>query len=682
MAVSGSISIKQNSQNIANNTSSITVTGTATMSGPSYDYYTRTGTLTIDGKDYSFSATFPENTTKTLFSKTVTVTHNSVGEKTVSASFSIKTGMTGTLPNGVISKSTSKKLTTIPRTSKVSMSSTNFYIGSTITINTNRASSSFTHTAVIKFNGTTVRTQTNIGASYSWNTSELYAKIPNANRGTGTVTLTTYSGNTNIGSSSVNFTANVRNSNPTFSNFDVEDTNATVLALTGDSTKYVKKYSNAKVTITSANKMTTKNSATAKSYNVVAGSASKSLDYSSSSTVTTTINNVNSNTISVYAIDSRNNQTSVTKSLDVIDYTEVLLQSIDVHRENGIGTSVIITANGKYDNVDFGDVTNSIKTIQFRKKQSSSSTWGSWQSIKYLFDIDTTNGTFETKETLSSSSISGFRLGVEYDVQIKVTDELSEDVEEVQVNSGKVLMSAVKDQGVCFGGIYDDDVGGYLQVGESDPINVEDAVKKFNCINVTTVGTDLNDYIETGRYFFNSANKPENIPAGVNGWLEVISSNDNTVKQIWYRYGTANSNDYQTFIRTKMSTTWSNWTDILSGHDSGWQTVTLTSDFKPYNNNTDNTPKYIKVGRMVEVLGEISPNKTFNKESEYTMFTLPSGYRPMYEFQTLCQGTGANKWLLTTSTDGKFKFARYGTTEYAVPSTSVWLTFHVVFLTS
>lgn len=574
MAVSGSISIKQNSQNIANNTSSITVTGTATMSGPSYDYYTRTGTLTIDGKDYSFSATFPENTTKTLFSKTVNVTHNSVGEKTVSASFSIKTGMTGTLPNGVISESTSKKLTTIPRTSKVSMSSTNFYIGSTITINTNRASNSFTHTAVIKFNGTTVRTQTNIGASYSWNTSELYAKIPNANSGTGTVTLTTYSGSTNIGSSSVNFTANVRNSNPTFSNFDVEDTNATVLALTGDSSKYIKRYSNAKVTITSANKMTTKNSATAKSYNVIAGSASKSLNYSSSSTITTTINNVNSNTISVYAIDSRNNQTGVTKSLSIINYTEVVLQSIDVHRENGVGTNVIVTANGKYNNVNFGKVTNSIKAIQFRKKKSSLSTWDSWQSIMYLFDIDTEKGTFKTNPTLFSEDLDGFDLGTEYDVQIKVTDELSEDVEQVKVNSGKVLMSAVKDQGVCFGGIYDTNLGGALQVAK---IDIEDAIKKFNCINVTTVGTDLNDYIETGRYFFNSANIPENIPAGVNGWLEVIRSTNNIVKQIWYRYGTADKNDYQTYVRTKLSTTWSTWRRFQIG------------DITLYNNNSGTT---------------------------------------------------------------------------------------------
>lgn len=119
MAVTGSISIKQNSQNIANNTSNITVTCKATMTGPSYDYYDRTGTLTIDGEDYTFTSTFPENSTKTIVSKTLDIKHNSDGTKKVSASFSIKTGMTGTLPNGVLSASTSKTLTNIPRTSTV-----------------------------------------------------------------------------------------------------------------------------------------------------------------------------------------------------------------------------------------------------------------------------------------------------------------------------------------------------------------------------------------------------------------------------------------------------------------------------------------------------------------------------------------------------------------------------------
>ena len=496
MAVKGSISITQNSQNIANNTSSITVKGTATMSGPSYDGYTRTGTITIDGKDYSFSTTFPSNSTKTIFSKTVTVTHNAEGKKTVSASFSIKTGMTGTLPNGVLSASTSKTLTTIPRTSKVSLSSTNFNIGKTITINTNRASSSFTHTAKIEFNGKTVRTQTNVGASYSWGTTELYKFVPNANKATGKVTLTTYSGSTNIGSSSVSFTANVTNSNPTFSNFDVEDVNTKTLNLTGDKNKYIKKYSNAKVTITSANKMTTKNSATAKSYNVIAGDANKSLNYSTSN-ISTTINNINSNTISVFAIDSRNNQASVTKSLNVVNYTECLLQSVLVEREGGIGTNVEITVQGKYSNINFGKITNSIKSIDFRKKKKTLSTWEDWESILYLFEINTENGSFNSVKKIYAPSLDDFELGVEYDVQIRVKDELSEDIETIEINSGKVLMSAIKDKGVCFGGIYDESLGGPLQV-KNENNNVcsfyDTGWKDFSWTNDEYIGTSQSSY--------------------------------------------------------------------------------------------------------------------------------------------------------------------------------------------
>ena len=680
MAVSGSISIKQNSQNIANNTSSITVTGKATMSGPSYDLYTRTGTLTIDGKSYKFSATFPSNSTKTLFSKTVTITHNSVGEKTVSASFSIKTGMTGTLPNGVISESTSKKLTKIPRTSKVSMSDKNFNIGASITINTNRASSSFTHRLVIKFNGKTVRTQTNVGASYSWSTSELYQYVPNANSATGTVTCTTYSGSTNIGSSSVSFTANVKNSNPTFSNFEVEDTNTRTLALTGDETKYIRKYSSIQITIPIAEKMTTKNSATSKAYNMIVGDQNYTVAYSDTTDVVHTFNNVDANVVNVYAVDSRNNQTEASKSLDIMDYTEVLLQNVKVYRENGVGTNVIVTANGRYDNINFGTVTNSIKSIQFRKKKSELSTWDDWQSIMYLFDIDTTDGTFETNPTLLSQELTGFELGVEYDVQIKVEDELSSDTEEIQVNSGKVLMSAVKDQGVCFGGIYDTNVGGALQVGETDPIDVAGIIERFNCIIVSTENTDLNDYTETGRYFFSSEVTPTNIPYGVNGWLEVFRGSSDWVKQLWFRAGTLDTNDSDTFVRTRINGEWSEWTDISDGYNSGWITADLTSRFKAYNNNSSNTPLYRRIGKTVEIKGIVSPTSTITgSTTAITIFTLPNGFRPSQGVYSICQGTGVNKWLLTIGTSGSVNFSRYGANELNDASNTVWLPFYVIF---
>ena len=79
--------------------------------------------------------------------------------------------------------------------------------------------------------------------------------------------------------------------------------------------------------------------------------------------------------------------------------------------------------------------------------------------------------------------------------------------------------------------------------------------------NVTTANTNLNDYKENGIYYFASnAVTPTNIPAGVNGWLQVIKGADNNViKQLWFRHGTANANDNETYVRTLTGGTWSNW---------------------------------------------------------------------------------------------------------------------------
>ncbi len=77
---------------------------------------------------------------------------------------------------------------------------------------------------------------------------------------------------------------------------------------------------------------------------------------------------------------------------------------------------------------------------------------------------------------------------------------------------------------------------------------------------VKTADTDLNDYIEDGTYYFSTSYTPLNIPSGSNGWLQVFSSNQLGVKQIWYRYGTANSNDFQTYVRTRTAANvWSDW---------------------------------------------------------------------------------------------------------------------------
>lgn len=464
MAVSSNISITQNSQNIANNKSNITVRVQITTTGESYNGHSKPGTCTIDGTTYNFSHNIPYQATTTIFEKTLDVTHDNQGEKTVYASFSFQTGISA----GTITESTSKKLTTIPRTSEVSLSKKNFNIGETITIYTNRKSASFNHTAVIKFNGQTVRTQTGIDASYSWNTNELFAKIPNQNQANGTVELTTYSGGTRIGTSAVNFTGYVVNSDPVFNNFDCEDTNTVTKTLTGNNQKYIRKYSNLKVTITSANKMTTKNSATPKYYNIVVGNKIEKLDYSTSE-ISKTINNMDDNTVTVFAVDSRGNQKDKTKALDIVEYSETVLQSVKIERKEGVGETVLISLSGKYANINFGAKTNTVKSIQFRKKSKTDTEFGSWVEIKQLVTIDTENGTF----SCASKEITGqtFTLGTEYDIEVQVKDELSSDTEPVSLNSGKVLLSALKNKGISVGEIYDENLGGPLQLDNKNVIN-------------------------------------------------------------------------------------------------------------------------------------------------------------------------------------------------------------------
>lgn len=94
--------------------------------------------------------------------------------------------------------------------------------------------------------------------------------------------------------------------------------------------------------------------------------------------------------------------------------------------------------------------------------------------------------------------------------------------------------------------------------------SVEDIVDYAITVkNVTTTGTNLNDYTESGVYrFYSSTVAPTNIPDGNNGYLVVYNyPNGASIKQIWYRTGTVGSNDWHTWVRTSTNggSTWSGW---------------------------------------------------------------------------------------------------------------------------
>src|SRR5699024_1638500 len=134
------------------------------------------------------------------------ITHDSDGKKSVNVTVNItdNAGDTGRI-------SQTLALTTIARASTPTLSASSVAIGSAVTINTNRASSSFTHTATFKFGSLTKTITTkNANASFTYTpTADLATQIPNGSSGYGGITLTTYSGTTAIGSKTINLTVTV-----------------------------------------------------------------------------------------------------------------------------------------------------------------------------------------------------------------------------------------------------------------------------------------------------------------------------------------------------------------------------------------------------------------------------------------------------------------------------------------
>ena len=115
--------------------------------------------------------------------------------------------------------------------------------------------------------------------------------------------------------------------------------------------------------------------------------------------------------------------------------------------------------------------------------------------------------------------------------------------------------------------------------------------------------------------------------------------------------------------------------------DSGWQTATLSSLFKPYNNKEANTPKYRRSGKIVEIRGTVSPSSEIaGSSSGKEIFTIPEGYRPSDDVNIVCQGSGKNIWLLTVKANGNVLFARYGTTEFIACPSSGWLPLSVTYI--
>lgn len=123
--------------------------------------------------------------------------------------------------------------------------------------------------------------------------------------------------------------------------------------------------------------------------------------------------------------------------------------------------------------------------------------------------------------------------------------------------------------------------------------------------------------------------------------------------------------------------------DSVETNNGSWFYLPVDSDsgFTIYDNNSN--IRYRKIGKLVEVVGAIKPTADIaGSTTNYTICTLPTGYRPAMAFNNRCQGSGANSWLFSITTGGVLRFSRYNNgSSFITASTGTWLPLHAMFFT-
>lgn len=490
---------KYNSQSIANNTSNVTLQLRTIALNGSYNSSGNSSTLVCNydnkGTQYYDIGTVNTYSEKTIGTWTFDIRHNADGTSTgnyASASANVYGNINPSVGGWF-------DLPSIPRQANItSAPDFNDEENPTITYSNPAGNSVTSLEACISLTGATddiaYRPVSKTGISYTFNLTETERNIlRNATPNSNTLYVDFYlktilGGNTYF--SIVNKKVTIINGNPTFNNFEFEDINSTTLALTGNSQYNVNGYSKIKATISTSNKAVAKKGASMTKYRFSIGSNSTDITYSSSTSVNGNINNATSGTYNVYAIDSRNNSTLVTKlATREIKYQEIYInptQTSISRNNNQVGTNAILTLNGTFWNGSFGQVTNTIKSVTYQLKKSDSSTWITG-TTRITPTVSGNNFTFEG-QIASDNQDTTWDLDSSYNVKITINDELSTKTIELVLNSAIPTLSMDK-EGIGIMCAYNRNIGGGGQL-KGNPL----AYYYIGCIIETYTSTNPSTY--------------------------------------------------------------------------------------------------------------------------------------------------------------------------------------------
>ena len=220
-------------------------------------------------------------------------------------------------------------------------------------------------------------------------------------------------------------------------------------------------YSSVKATIPVEYIAIANKSASMSKYSFTCSDVQRDITYSSDSSTNNTIENVKSGVFNVYAIDSRNNSTLVTKNANqTISYNPLVKGNISIARQNGVAEETTLTINGTIDLIDFGQVVNSIQESKYRYKTTDSSTWSNYKNITVSVDNE---GNISFSNLIQGDTADGFDIGNSYNIEVLISDELSSVTFTANLGSG-VPNIALHKQGVSIMSKYNTTEGGALQI--------------------------------------------------------------------------------------------------------------------------------------------------------------------------------------------------------------------------
>lgn len=445
------------------------------------------------------------------------------------------------------------------------------------------------------------------GTSYTFtpNANTLYASIPNSKSSVYNVD-STYNSNKIVkvgGSYSVNESTDA----PTFNDFDYADTNATTLALTGDSTILVRNYSDVRATVSTSNKAIAKNSATMVKYNLMIGDATPvSVNYSDSASVTTpTINSITSNIINLNAEDSRGLTTLVSKTATIKNYTDIQKGNINITRTGNVGEAVTLNFDGTYWNESFGSVTNTITSanISYKYKKTSDNTWSTGSTT---ITPTLSNNTYSYSGGIVGDVAGvGFNTQYSYNIEVTVADKLSSTTFTFVLGSGQPWLG-IHNNGIAIKQPYDTSDDSVLQVNGKTHLKGNTSVT--GTLSSTGNGS-IGGSLTIGSYTRNTSDT----------WVPVINSGklDYTLRKIVSSKTHTDYNNNQDYLATMSMLTY--WNGAYNSSNSSNLTYAHqgTIQCKPTElyNNSSGTTGTVNLSQTVANFDYI---EIFFKQAQYT----------------------------------------------------------------